>query len=211
MSCPILVDRLRWPASCSGGGRGLPARGQAEASDAALRDRVTQLVERLDADKPEARDAAMAALTKLGPKILPLLPDAATLPAGERKDRVEKLRAALRKAEDDINPAASRVTLEGKGIRLTEAMQQLQKQTGNAITDMREQLGADVTNPRSTCRSATSRSSRRWPRSRGRPRSTWTSTPATARSASSRAWPAGSDAADPVHRAVPHRAQADRR
>jgi hypothetical protein len=126
---------------------GPPARGQAEASDAALRDRVTQLVERLGSDKPEARDAAMAALTKLGTKILPLLPDAASLPAGERKDRVEKLRAALRQAQDDVNPAASRVTLEGKGIRLTEAMQQLQKQTGNAITDMREQLGADVTNP----------------------------------------------------------------
>jgi hypothetical protein len=124
----------------------VPARGQ-EASDAALRDRVIQLVERLGSDKPEARDAAMAALTKLGPKVLPLLPDAATLPAGERKDRVEKLRAALRTAEDDIKPSASRVTLEGKGIRLTEAMQQLQKQTGNAITDMREQLGADVTNP----------------------------------------------------------------
>jgi hypothetical protein len=124
----------------------LPARGQ-EASDAALRDRVTQLVDRLGSDKPEARDAAMAALTKLGPKVLPLLPDAATLPAGERKDRLEKLRAALRKSEDDINPAATRVTLEGKGIRLTEAMQQMQKQTGNAITDMREQLGADITNP----------------------------------------------------------------
>jgi hypothetical protein len=124
----------------------VPARGQ-EASDAALRDRVTQLVERLGSDKPEARDAAMAALTKLGPKVLPLLPDPATLPAGERKDRVEKLRAALRTAEDDVKPSASRVTLEGKGIRLTEAMQQLQKQTGNAITDMREQLGADVTNP----------------------------------------------------------------
>ncbi len=125
----------------------VPALGQGEASDAALRDRVTQLVERLGSDKAEARDAAMAALTKLGPKVLPLLPDAAALPAGERKDRVEKLRQALRQAQDDVNPAASRVTVEGKGIRLTEAMQQLQKQTGNAITDMREQLGADVTNP----------------------------------------------------------------
>jgi hypothetical protein len=124
-----------------------PARGQSEASDAALRDRVTQLVERLGSDNPEARESAMAALTKLGPKILPLLPDTAALPAGARKEQVEKLRAALRQAADEINPGATRVTLEGKGIRLTEALQQLQKQTGNAITDMREQLGADVTNP----------------------------------------------------------------
>jgi hypothetical protein len=126
---------------------GLPARGQSEASDAALRDRVNQLVERLGSDKPEARESAMAALTKLGPKVLSLLPDSAALPASPRKDQIEKLRTALRKAEDEINPAASRVTLEGKGIRLTEALQQLQKQTGNPITDMREQLGADVTNP----------------------------------------------------------------
>ncbi len=39
------------------------------------------------------------------------------------------------------------MTLTGKGIRLSEAVQQLQKQTGNAITDLREQLGAEVTNP----------------------------------------------------------------
>src|SRR5579885_2292428 len=133
---------LAWPMVA-----GTPARGQAEGADAALRDRVTQLVDRLGSDKAEARESAMAALTKLGPKALPLLPDPATLPAGERKERIEKLRAALRKAEEDVNPGASRVTLVGKGIRLSEAIQQLQKQTGNPISDMREQLGADVTNP----------------------------------------------------------------
>ena len=41
----------------------------------------------------------------------------------------------------------AKVTIKGKGIRLSEALQQLQKQTGNAITDLREQLGAEVTNP----------------------------------------------------------------
>jgi hypothetical protein len=125
----------------------VPARGQSEASDAALRDRVNQLVERLGSEKPEARETALAALTKLGPKILPLLPDSAAVPAGVRKDQLEKLREGLRKAQDEINPGASKVTIEGKGIRLTEALQLLQKQTGNPITDMREQLGADVTNP----------------------------------------------------------------
>jgi hypothetical protein len=123
------------------------ARGQAAQTDAALRDRVLQLVERLDADKPDVREAATASLIKLGPKILPVLPDSSALKPGERKDRLERIRAALRKAEEDINPGASRVTIEGKGIRLSEALQQLQKQTGNPITDLREQLGADVTNP----------------------------------------------------------------
>ncbi|MGP0067667.1 MAG: hypothetical protein ACLQGP_29235 [Isosphaeraceae bacterium] len=140
--------RLRLIAGlCLFGLSAFAARGQSDSTDAALRDRVLQLVERLDAPKPEARDAAMASLTKLGPKILPILPDPATLPAGNRKERIEQLRAALRKSEDDVNPSASRITLVGKGIRLTEALQQLQKQTGNAIADKREELGAEVTNP----------------------------------------------------------------
>ncbi|HMB05993.1 MAG TPA: hypothetical protein VKP69_19955, partial [Isosphaeraceae bacterium] len=49
------------------------ARGQ--APDAAPRDRVAQLVERLDAPKMEARKAAEEDLIKLGPGILPLLPE----------------------------------------------------------------------------------------------------------------------------------------
>jgi hypothetical protein len=121
--------------------------GRTQTGDAALRDRVLQLVERLDNPKPDARETAMAGLIKLGPKILPLLPDASTIKDGERKERLERVRTALRKAEEDINPNASRVTLEGKGIRLSEALQQLQKQTGNVISDLREQLGAEVTNP----------------------------------------------------------------
>jgi hypothetical protein len=122
------------------------AHAQAGA-DAALKDRVLQLVDRLDAEKGEARDSAMASLIKLGPKILPLLPDAATLKDGERKERLTKIRAALREKEDEVVPGATRVTIAGKGIRLSEALQQLQKQTGNALTDQREQVGAEVTNP----------------------------------------------------------------
>ena len=124
----------------------ISAPGQ-DAGDAALKDRVTQLVERLGAEKAEVREAASKALTKLGPRILPLLPDQAAMPGGLRKDEVRKLRESLRKAQDEVHPGASRVTIEGQGIRLTEALQRLQKQTGNSITDMREQLGGDVTNP----------------------------------------------------------------
>jgi hypothetical protein len=122
------------------------ARAQ-NAADAALKDRVLQLIERLDAPKADARDAAMASLIKLGPRVLPLLPDPATVKSEERKSRLEKIRLELRKAEDEVNIGATKVTLAGKGIRLSEAIQQLQKQSGNAISDMREQQGADVTNP----------------------------------------------------------------
>ena len=75
------------------------------------------------------------------------MPDAATVKTAERKERLDRIRTVLRKAEAEININATKVTIEGKGIRLSEALQQLQKQSGNVITDMREQLGADVTNP----------------------------------------------------------------
>jgi hypothetical protein len=123
-----------------------PARAQA-AADAAFKDRVLQLVERLDADKIEARDAATASLIKLGPNALPLLPDPATVTSAERKERLGRVRAALAEKQAELNTGASKVTVTGKGIRLSEALQQLQKQTGNAITDLREQLGTEVTNP----------------------------------------------------------------
>jgi hypothetical protein len=122
------------------------ARGQG-GGDAALRDRVLQLVERLDAPTKPAQDAAQAALVKLGPKILPLLPDAAEAKTPERKSRLEKIRATLKDMQPDTASAATKVTIKGKGIRLSEALQQIQKQSGNAITDKREELGSEITNP----------------------------------------------------------------
>jgi hypothetical protein len=116
-------------------------------ADAALKDRVLQLVDRLGADKVEAREAATTSLIKLGPKVLPLLPDPASVTSVERKERLGRIRAALAEKLAELNTGPSKVTVTGKGIRLSEALQQLQKQTGNAITDLREQLGTEVTNP----------------------------------------------------------------
>jgi hypothetical protein len=118
-----------------------------QGSDAALKDRVAQLVERLDAPKAEAQDAAEKALIGLGPRVLPLLPDVTKTTPAARKERLERIVQALREAEETANLDASKVTIKGKGIRLSEAIRQLQAQTGNAITDLREQLGSDVTNP----------------------------------------------------------------
>jgi hypothetical protein len=115
-------------------------------TDAALRDRVNQLVERLDAPKLEARQAAEDGLIKLGPRILPLL-DALKGGSPERKERVEHIRSKLQEAREASNLGASKVTLKGQGIRLTEALQKLQTQTGNLITDLREQEGVEATNP----------------------------------------------------------------
>ena len=138
----------RWPpvlllVTSSSSGR----RAQAAATDAALRDRVLQLVDRLDAPTaggPRRRDRQPDQARPQGP--------AAPARPGHGQDRRAQGPARARPRgpatkEDEINTDASHVTIDGKGIRLSEALQQLQKQTGNAITDMREQLGAEVTNP----------------------------------------------------------------
>ncbi|MFO0908535.1 MAG: hypothetical protein U0794_09260 [Isosphaeraceae bacterium] len=118
-----------------------------QGSDAALKDRVTQLVERLDAPKVEARQAAEDALIKLGVRILPLLPEGDRAGSPERKQRLERIRETLREANSTTNLGASKVTIQGQGIRLSEVLQKLQAQTGNAITDLREAEGGEATNP----------------------------------------------------------------
>jgi hypothetical protein len=142
--------RRGWLAVASGivaawlAGAGGTAMGQ--VSDA-LKDRVNQLVSRLDNEKVEARDAAQKALIELGPKILPLLEESINSASPERVARIAKVREALSKAEENTNLGASKVTIKQKGIRLSEAIKLLQKQSGNTINDLREQEGVDVTNP----------------------------------------------------------------
>lgn len=118
-----------------------------QVSDAALKDRAAQLVERLSAPKVEARAAAEKSLIDLGPRVLPFLPDAADASKPDLTQRLERVREALRQKEEVTNLGASKVTLKGQGIRLTEAIKAIQDQTGNPITDLREQYGAEATNP----------------------------------------------------------------
>jgi hypothetical protein len=119
----------------------------AQTADAALKDRVAQLVERLGSPRAEARQAAEAALIKLGPRVLPLLPDPEKAKEGERKERLARVREALREAAEQTNLGPSMVTLKARGMRLSEAIQKLQAMTGNAITDLREAEGAEANNP----------------------------------------------------------------
>lgn len=117
------------------------------AQDAALRDRVSQLVDRLAAPRAGDRDAAEGALVALGAKALSVLPDAATITDAEQKQRLERVREAITQAVEAQAFSGSKVTIQGQGIRLSEALQQLQRQSGNVITDQRELMGEETTNP----------------------------------------------------------------
>ena len=134
---------VRWSAMVGGVLLLGPSFGFGQGGDSALKDRVAQLVERLGAGKPEAQAAAEKALTDLGERALPFLPA-----GGPQAAKLDKIRAAVReKAEANINLGASTVTLQGQGMRLTEAIRAIQAQTGNIINDLREANGEEATNP----------------------------------------------------------------
>lgn len=112
-------------------------------SDSALRDRVAQLVERLNSPKVETQAAAEKALLDLGERAVPFLPT-----AGPNMAKADAIRQKIReRAEANTNLGPSLVTLKGQGMRLTEAIRAIQAQTGNVINDLREANGEEATNP----------------------------------------------------------------
>jgi hypothetical protein len=118
------------------------------AQDAALRDRVAQLVGKLQVADMADRDAAEKALGLLGPSALRLLP--AELPAKADADAVTRLarvRGVMEESAEKGLLEASRVTIKGESIRMSDALRELQRQTGNTLTDLREQFGGETTNP----------------------------------------------------------------
>ncbi|QDV33358.1 hypothetical protein [Tautonia plasticadhaerens] len=124
-------------------GDGAPA----QEISAALRDRVAQLVDRLESEDGDERDQAEEALVKLGARILPLLPEADEDSGDDLRERLSRIRASLEGGASEKNLGASLVTIVGEGIRLSEVLQELQRQSGNRISDLRELYGQDATNP----------------------------------------------------------------
>lgn len=118
-----------------------------QVADSALKDRVAQLVERLESPKVETRAAAEKSLIDLGTRVLPLLPTAVDAKKADLSERVERVRSALVEKELNVNLGPSKVTIKGEAIRLSEAIKTLQAQSGNIITDLREANGAEATNP----------------------------------------------------------------
>lgn len=113
----------------------------------ALRDRVSQLLEKLSSADEAQASSAEESLIKLGTKILPILPESSGKADSAGRDaRLKKIRAALA-TSTKTSPEASKVTLQGPGIRLTDALKSLQQQSGNSIVDLREQNGQESGNP----------------------------------------------------------------
>lgn len=117
------------------------------AAQDALKDRVAQLLEKLNTADEAQATAAETSLIKLGAKVLPLLPEPSGKLAEKSRDgRLKKIRASL-ESGTKTNPEASKITIQGEAIRLSDALKALQQQSGNTVVDLREQNGQETGNP----------------------------------------------------------------
>lgn len=123
--------------------------GQADDSGAELQLEVRRLVRQLDDDSLENRQAAEKALVELGPEVLKLLPPVTRNTSAEVKVRLDRVRKALETASAEAAAEASTFTLEGE-MPLSEALAELEKQTGNKVMDFRGQFGQQRTDPNVT-------------------------------------------------------------
>jgi hypothetical protein len=115
--------------------------------EGALRDRVTQLLEAIATGDATRRDDAERKLIGLGQKARELIPEDRAGLDDDARVRLARVREALADGDAANVGQASRVTIRGQGIRLVDALGQLQRQSGNPITDLREAYGGEASNP----------------------------------------------------------------
>lgn len=112
----------------------------------ALTAKVRSLLQQLDSNQQARREAAEKELVALGPDVLPLLPTVSARTPAEVRNRILRVRTALMKAAIEASTKPAIVTVQGE-MKLSEALDQLSKQSGNAFIDYRERFNQEPTNP----------------------------------------------------------------
>jgi hypothetical protein len=110
---------------------------------------VRALVLALDDDDLDTRNQAEESLIKLGPAILDRLPRPDENTSIEVRERLARLRTTLEKAEIEAFSHPTKITLQGK-MKLSEALRDIERQTGNRVFDHREQFGETAADPEVT-------------------------------------------------------------
>ena len=98
---------------------------------------VQKFVAQLDAAEVAARDEAEAGLTKLGPAALAHLPRITARMSPELKVRLARVRGALELAYAQAAGRPSTITLAADGLKLSQVLAAIEKQSGNKIVDRR--------------------------------------------------------------------------
>ncbi len=113
----------------------------------ALRDRIDQLLERLRSEDEDRRINAQEALEKLGPEARPYIGELDSIDDEAIRESLTQILETWNAIEEARALEGSRVTIQGKGIRLSDAIRILQRQSGNPIVDIREEFGESTSNP----------------------------------------------------------------
>lgn len=108
---------------------------------------VRRLVNQLDAPQLDQRNAAEQELLKLGPDALEWLPEPTAPTSAEVRERLVRIRRRLEQMMAEAAAQPTRVTLKNDAISLSQCLEQLASQSGNAIVDYRESFGQEQTDP----------------------------------------------------------------
>jgi hypothetical protein len=130
----------------------LPQALAASADDPAVSQRIAQLVEQLNADEAAQRDDAEKQLIELGLKggvdagdaFIDKLPKPNDRMPQEVQARLARVASEVRSRMAKKSIEATHVTLDVKEAPLAEVLAALEKQTGNRLSDYREQFGQEV-------------------------------------------------------------------
>ncbi|HUE71064.1 MAG TPA: hypothetical protein VMP01_09260 [Pirellulaceae bacterium] len=114
----------------------------AAAPSAELAPKVKALIRQLDSDQQAKREAAEKELVALGEDVLPLLPPITRTTPAEVKNRLGRVRKTLMDLAIAATTKPKFVTLSGEML-LSEALAEIEKQTGNRVTDSREEDKSD--------------------------------------------------------------------
>lgn len=108
---------------------------------AGLKAQVQRLVAQLGV--PARQVAAETELIKLGPDILPYLPDEKAKLSEAQRERLKAIRSTLQEAQVLRELAPRTVTLQNPSLPLSQALEQIKQQTGIEVEDAREAKGDD--------------------------------------------------------------------
>lgn len=111
--------------------------------DAKLAQQVRRLVRQLDFDTQAEREMAEKDLLELGPAALAHLPPPADDMPAEMRVRLERVRLVLERKQSEEFTAGAKITLTGE-MKLSKALQELERQSGNKMFDYRERFGEEA-------------------------------------------------------------------
>src|SRR5262245_23735172 len=118
------------------------------ADDGKTAQKVKSLVVKLGAEKEDDRKAAEEERVKVGVEALPELPASQDKNlTAEQKTRLTRILPRIWQARVEQDVAGSFVEIPKGAMSLSDALREIERQTGNVVKDQREDFNEEPTNP----------------------------------------------------------------